>query len=426
MLDELIEMVSTVAVGCDDPMVGTERSRILDALLDDVEALAEKATVAVRAEITRYADQDDRFFDDVREHIAAHYRTKLAALGQERTLTLDDIAFVRGAAMRRARAGFALEDFLNAFRVGQHVFWQAVVAHAGETTSGHEAALSLAGPVMRYVDFASTHAGHAYAEFLQYAVADADRERRDLLEQLLVGELPTRGPLLAAADGYGLDGSTAMLVAVAVAVRTPPDDPGLNGATTALARVGRDGARTLAVARQAEIVAIPVLHGGEDGARVSDRLEAIQSRLRAEGTTMAMGVSTPAHGVGELPRAYQEARHALGSLHDEDGFAALPRLSPFQYLALHADETARRLVAPEVRTFLAEDRARGGVLTATLRTFAGADLNLRVAAEQLFVHPNTAQYRLRRLAERTGRNPRNIGDLVDLLLAIALDDRPTA
>jgi len=43
------------------------------------------------------------------------------------------------------------------------------------------------------------------------------------------------------------------------------------------------------------------------------------------------------------------------------------------------------------------------------------------------VQPNTAQYRLRRIEERTGRNPRRISDLVDLLVAIALDDgRPAA
>ena len=45
-----------------------------------------------------------------------------------------------------------------------------------------------------------------------------------------------------------------------------------------------------------------------------------------------------------------------------------------------------------------------------------------MAAERLQVHPNTAQYRLRRIEERTGRNPRRIADLLDLLVAIALND----
>jgi DNA-binding PucR family transcriptional regulator len=122
------------------------------------------------------------------------------------------------------------------------------------------------------------------------------------------------------------------------------------------------------------------------------------------------------------PRAYQEAHVALSGIGADGGVEALARLTPFDYLALRADDTARRLVNPRLRAFLDEDRRRGRVLTETIRAVADADLNLRVAAERLQVHPNTAQYRLRRVEERTGRNPRRIADLLDLLVAIALDD----
>nr|BFE78416.1 hypothetical protein GCM10020093_010170 [Planobispora longispora] len=135
-----------------------------------------------------------------------------------------------------------------------------------------------------------------------------------------------------------------------------------------------------------------------------------------------MGVSTVIAEAAQIPQAYQEARTALEFLPEEGGVAALPRITPFQYLALKADDTARHLIDPRVASLLAEDRARGGVLTATIRAFAVADLNLRAAAERLQIHPNTAQYRLRRIRERTGRNLRRINDLVDLLVAIALHD----
>jgi DNA-binding PucR family transcriptional regulator len=113
---------------------------------------------------------------------------------------------------------------------------------------------------------------------------------------------------------------------------------------------------------------------------------------------------------------------ALAGVGEGGGVAALARLTPFDYLALRADDTARRLVNPQVRAFLDEDRRRGRVLTETILAVADADLNLRLASERLQVHPNTAQYRLRRIEERTGRNPRRIADLLDLLVAIALDD----
>jgi hypothetical protein len=405
--------------------VRSARVRILGELLDQVENLASSAVSAMREEIPSYTAQDDeRFFDDVLDQVTRHYQTKLSAFLEGRTVTLEDISFVRGAATRRARSGFALEDYLNAFRVGQQVLWDATVACAGDRPVGREAALRLAGPQMRYVDFASTHAAHAYVEFAQHVVADADRERRDLLEHLLAGHMPANGPLAGAAQRYGLGPETRMMVAVAVIAGQPEDSDAPAAASAALARAGLHEASTLVVVRQSEIVAVPSLGPGIDPVEMCDGLERLQRRLRAEGMPLAVGISTVAAGVSELPRAYLEARAALECVVDPDGgVAALPRLSAFEYLARHADDTAQRLVDPRLKAFLDEDRARGGVLTATIRVFAESDLNLRLAAERLQVHPNTAQYRMGRIEERTGRNPRRVADLLDLLVAIALEDR---
>jgi sugar diacid utilization regulator len=402
--------------------VRAERRRILVALLDGLDEVVERGVQALRAEIPAYREGDARFLEDLRDQVRLHYRVKLAALLEERMVTLQDIAFVRAAATRRARAGFALEDYLNAFRVGQQAFWEAVVECAGETPLGQAAALTLAGPLMRYCDFSSTHAAHAYVEYQQYMVADADRERRDLLEHLLAGEMPTRGPLLAAAQAHGIAADSRMLLAAAVAMDASADADAPHVGSAAIACAGLHDAKTLVVVRQAEIVAVLVLGADADASRLCDRVDALQSRLRSEGIALAMGVSTVAGGVGELPRAYQEAQVALSGVGAEGGVEALARLTPFDYLALHADDTARRLVDPQLRAFLDEDRRRGYVLTETIRAVAEADLNLRVAAARLQVHPNTAQYRLRRIEERTGRSPRRISDLLDLLVAIALDD----
>jgi len=408
--------------------VRNARVRILGELLDQVDDLATAAVDAMREEIPSYTAKDDeRFFDDVLDQVTRHYQTKLSAFLEGRTVTLADIGFVRGAATRRARAGFALEDYLNAFRVGQQVLWDATVACAGDRPVGREAALRLAGPQMRYVDFASTHAAHAYVEFAQHVVADADRERRDLLEHLLAGQMPANGPLVGAAQRYGLGPDTRMMVAVAVLAGRSGDADAPDAASAALARAGLHEASTLVVVRQSEIVAVPSLGPGIDPVDMCHRLERLQKRLRTEGMPLAVGISTVAAGVAELPRAYLEARAALECVVDPDGgVAALPRLSAFEYLARHADDTAQRLVDPRLQSFLEEDRARGGVLTATIRVFAESDLNLRLAAERLQVHPNTAQYRMGRIEERTGLNPRRVADLLDLLVAIALEDRATS
>jgi sugar diacid utilization regulator len=224
-----------------------------------------------------------------------------------------------------------------------------------------------------------------------------------------------------------------MLVVIAVLLgpralvigEKPDSDRGVDArhaACAAISRAGANGTRTLSVVRQSEIVAIPALGPGGDPEELCDRLQAVRESLMGEGIVLAMGISTVVAGTAGIPRAYDEARTVLEFLPEDGGVAALPRLSPFQYLALRADDTARHLVDPRITALLSEDRARGGVLTATIRAFAAADLNLRASAERLQIHPNTAQYRLRRIQERTGRSLRRISDLLDLLVAIALHD----
>jgi sugar diacid utilization regulator len=405
-----------------DP-IRAERARILTTLLADLDTLVDAAVKAIFAEIAGYRAQDRRFVADVTEQVAAHYRTKLTAFLEERTVTLEEVSFIRAAAMRRARAGLALEDYINAFRVGEKVLWDAIVATAGDTSLGHEAALTLVAPVMDYIDFVSTQAGHAYVEFQQYEVLEADRERRDLVEHLLGGELPADGPSLAAAQAYGIGRETPLVVVAAVPVDASLDGDAPHVASAALA-TATTGSKTLVAVRQREIVALPALAERGDAPALCDRLRAVQEHLRQEGVVLGIGVSTVAAGVAELPRAYLEARAALASVASTGGVVALPCLSAFEYLTRRPDETVRRLIDPRVTTFLAEDRARGSVLTGTIRAFAEADLSLRLAAQRLHVHPNTAHYRLRRIEERTGRNPRRIADLIELLAAIALDDAP--
>ena len=68
---------------------------------------------------------------------------------------------------------------------------------------------------------------------------------------------------------------------------------------------------------------------------------------------------------------------------------------------------------------MAEDRGDGGVLIATLREYADSDFNVKAAAARLFVHPNTARYRLGKIEERTGLDLRSFSDVQELLIAVA-------
>ena len=118
-----------------------------------------------------------------------------------------------------------------------------LLERAGASPVGHEAALSLVGPVMRYVDFVSTHAAHVYAEFQKYALVDDHREQRDLLEHLLAGEMPGNGPLLSAAHAYRLDSDARIIVAIAMSSDRAASSDAVHAASAALARTALPGPR---------------------------------------------------------------------------------------------------------------------------------------------------------------------------------------
>lgn len=420
-------MASQVAeAGADARDVERERLRIVYEQLEQVEALARGAVRAICDAIPMYAAQDSAFITDVVDQTAKNYRANLTMFLEDRVLTLDDIAFVRGAAMRRARAGMPLEDYLNAYRVGQQFLWEAIVASAADSPVGQQVALSLATEVLQYTNFASTHAGHAYVEFQQYAIADADRERRDLLEHLLAGKMPSRGPLVARTRAYGIEAVGPSVIAVGIPVDPEVDTDALHAASATIARLSHCSLRSLVVLRQAEIIAVQALGPRGDAGELCDRVDLLQQELASDGLQLAIGISTIADSVAELPRAYLEARSAVELVTTTGGLAALPRMSPFDYLARRGVDTAARLIDPRIRRFLDEDRHRGGSLIATIRALAEANLNMRVAAERLYVHTNTAHYRVRRIQERTGRNPRRVADLFELLVAIALHDAQAA
>jgi DNA-binding PucR family transcriptional regulator len=101
---------------------------------------------------------------------------------------------------------------------------------------------------------------------------------------------------------------------------------------------------------------------------------------------------------------------------------SLPDLTAFEFLTLRNDAVARRLIAPEIERFVADDRAHGGHLIDTLLAYAECDLNAKAAAERLLIHANTAHYRIARIEEKTGCDLRRLPDVIDLLIAVRLAD----
>jgi sugar diacid utilization regulator len=340
-----------------------------------------------------------------------------------RPVTEQDLAFIRPHAALRARRGVPLADFLHAFRIGHRVIWDAIQGFADIDDEARDAALEAARLVMEFIDLASTHAAQAYLEAQQLLLAEGDRVRRDLLEDLLAARAPTPGPRLGAARAAGLDSGGPCMLIAAVPVSPADDELALRSAASALARAAGGALRPLTVVRQDEIVIVRAL-GTEDPRRLTEPVERVQRELTDSGVRLAIGISTAFETTAGLPDGYREACAALESLPPGGGVMSLPDLSAFDYLTLRGDGTVLRLLTPAVRRFVEDDTAAGGALTSTLLAYAAANLNAKVTAQRLYIHVNTAHHRLARIEERTGCDLRDLADVQELLIAIRLARHP--
>jgi hypothetical protein len=380
---------------------------------------------AIRSRMRAYRQADPALLEDVRRHIGAHHDLLCAVLRRGRPAAPREFAFVGRHAALRARRGIALGDFLEAFRTYHNVVWDAVLGASRDSREAAGAALEAARTVIRHIDLATTEASAAYLEAQQLLLADGDRVRRDLLEDLLANRAPATAAGLAAAREAGLTGDARCVLVAAVATIAPDDEGVLRRGANVLAAAIRRRSPPLAVTRHGEIVLVKALAPGERPSLV-EPLEKARKQVASEGLTLAVGVSSVQDGVATLGDAYREASLALRRVAEAGGVLSLPDLSAFEYLTLHGDAVARRLIPPEIERFVVEDREQGGILTRTLLAYAAADLNAKAAAEQLLIHVNTAHYRLGRIAEKTGCDLRRLSDVIDLLIAVRLIGEPGA
>ena len=376
--------------------------RLAAALDGRREELIDAAMAAILARVPAYREMDPALLADVRGHIGVQYELFIDVLRRGRTVEPREMEFIARHAALRARRGLPLVDFLAAFRCFHEVMWDAILADGGAD------AVPAARALMVFIDFATTQAGAAYVEAQQLLLADSDRVRRDLLEDLLAGEPPRTAAGLAAAREAGLDGEAQCLLVAAVPAVAADDPAELRRAANAIARAL--GGRSLVVTRRGEIVVVRALAADED-LSPARALAGV-----AEG--LAIGVSTP-HELATLGAAYREASLALRTVPD-GGVRSLPDTPAFDYLMLREDDVARRLVDPRIAEFVRDDRAHGGPLTRTLLAYAATDLNAKAAAEELLIHVNTAHHRLGRIEEKTGRDLRRLSDVIELLIAVRL------
>ncbi|MDA3642536.1 helix-turn-helix domain-containing protein [Saccharopolyspora indica] len=321
------------------------------------------------------------------------------------------LADLREDVLHRAEEGVPIEAVLNAHNVGVQVAWEHFSAQARP-----EDVPALVGVVelaLRYLREITAVVSSAYFQERDVFLADAHAAQQALLSALLTGDDPSD-----AAARLGIQPAAGYAV-LDVEIAEHPDEsaPGTNADVARWRKLRRFRAELERRTSQ------PLLsrlngHGGivllacdgatEPGLRVHDLVMASGAAAGADVTVGAVPASVP--GIPEAARTAHELRRIAVAGRPPGVYTLADLALDYQ---LTRPGPAREVLAGKLSAI--EDESD---LLATLRTHFATGLNRRRTARRLHVHPNTVDYRMRKIAELTGLNPADPTDATDLRAAL--------
>jgi len=368
-------------------------------LLVQVDDLVARLGVAYQAEIPEYASMSDADLDTQvlpmsRAAVTAFFSTFLTGrkIGSAELRTFQDSGRVR------LMMGLSLESVLHAYRIAGRVTWQTVVA---TIDAGEESLLGdLAEGWIDFIDQASCIVARGYLSASHERMRHVDARRRELLEALL-----------SATDAADV-AAVALRFSTILAAQYVPVV--VHGPTAA--------SRIDAVLD----VAPPGTIGGHRGHQllllVPDRLTNPEALAHASGSIVAYGECS-APGT-DLVAAVAQAEQLADIAASEYGGPGVygPDDLLIEQLMVAAPRLAAVLHSRVTNALAARDS--DGVLASTLRTYLSCG-SIPATARIEVVHPNTVSYRLARVRDLLGLDPRVPRQAALLVLGLGLKAEAT-
>lgn len=377
-------------------------SRVVDRLLSDLPVYAELPHEEIAGDIADIVQHNLRLFADVVEH--------------RRPATDAELAQQRDSAAQRAEEGVPLDAILTAYQVGIAMCWQETAQDAGPADLPD--VLEIMDRIMVLQQQLTSAVSGAYLEARQILDSQEHGGRHALMAALLTGEsleLLTQRTGLRPAAGY---------LTMTLALAPHPDEvgqapgPGTGVAArrkirrirTALDRFAGTPALTALDASGGTVllpVAEPPPWDGPGGLR-----ELIAEATAAAGVPVTAAAETAEPAA--VPAAVARNAEIVDLVARTGRPAGLYRLADvlLEYQLSRPSEALH-----ELARLLGPLEAKPELLR-TLETYLGHGLDRRAAAAALHVHPNTVDYRIRRIDRLTGLSPARPADLQYLSAAL--------
>lgn len=379
--------------------------RMVDRFVEEIPIYAQLPQEQLAGEIRRICRENLRiFFDGVRQR-----RAPLPA----------ELAEPRASAARRAEERVPLAAVLTAYHLGARIGWEAMVEEAGPDE--HAELIDIADQVLVYTQTVSGVVADGYVEEQQHIYGERRDALRAVTESLLrpagggehdtaarpepaVDELPRE--LVARAGIHLADGYLVLVTRLGSS--RDERDAGVAGTVASRRKVRRVQAQLESLAGEPVLelldpdggpILFPVPPAEAEEALAG--ADALVAKLSAAAEADVLAGVAWRDGAEGAPVAAGEAREVLrlAALLGRDSGAVRLDDVLLEHAVSQPAGTAERLTA------LLDPLNAKPELVETLQRWFAADFDRRSAARALFVHPNTLDYRLRRVGELTGLDP---------------------
>ncbi|CAJ1501708.1 PucR family transcriptional regulator [[Mycobacterium] burgundiense] len=279
----------------------------------------------------------------------------------------------------------ALRQTVDMVRVSMEFFEEVVPMLA----RNDEQRIALTIGILRYSRNLAFAAAKAYADAAEARGSWDSRMEASVVDAVVRGD--TGQDLLSRAAALNWDTNAPATVVVG----TPPED-----------RVDVASQDIREAALRHGRAALTDIHGTWLVAIVSGPLSPTDKFLAELLTAFSTGPVVVGPTAPSLIAAYHSASEAISGMTAVAGWSAAPRpVSARELLperALMGDQSAIATLHSDVMRPLAD---AGPALTETLDAYLDSGGAIEACARKLFVHPNTVRYRLKRIADFTGRDP---------------------